>query len=139
MLGLDKLFSKRKLEELVNYTVKSKVFLLGTLVFFFILEYDRAGDVMFYCILGIVIGGILFLHSLVTIISKKKKMGVYCFNIFCSFGFMGSGIGGFFMPKSLEYITMLLLLFFSICFLVSYYLFLKERKNSNQRKINSCK
>lgn len=92
---------------------------------------------MFYCILGIIVGVLLLMHSLFLVFSIKSKIRVVLINILCALGLVGTGIGGFFIPKALDYITIILLLFFSITFLVLYSIFLKERKNSQQRKINS--
>lgn len=94
---------------------------------------------LFYNIAGIILGLLLLLSTCLTFQKRNQPKGNLMVGIIFSLGFIGSGIGGFFTPKNLEYITIILLLFFSIGYLILYYLILKERNHSNQTKINSRK
>lgn len=94
---------------------------------------------MFYNIAGIVLGLLLLLNSYIAFRISKEKLSVLIIGIFFSLGLVGSGIGGFFMPENLSYIPILLLLVFSIGYLIFYYLVLKENKKSQQGKINPRK
>lgn len=94
---------------------------------------------MIYNILGIIIGCFVFLNAIFMMVSKKENVVIYAINIFCSIGFIGTGIGGFFVPKNLDYIPVILLLVFALLFLIQYYLFLKKNKESKQHKITSRK
>lgn len=97
------------------------------------------GDHMLYNILGIIVGSLLLIHSLFLIFSVKPKKVAVALNLTCAAGLIGTGIGGFFIPKALDYIVIILLLFFSIIFLVVYSVFLKERKQPQRREVNSRK
>lgn len=94
---------------------------------------------MFYSILGIGVGSLLLIHSLFLFFSVKPKILVSVVNLICALGLIGTGIGGFFVPKDLDYITIILLLVFSVVFLVLYSIFLNQRKNSQRREVNSSK
>lgn len=94
-------------------------------------------DDMFYNITGIVLGIILFSNSIFLYKNKKEKIYILMVGIVLSLGLLGSGIGGFFMPQDLSYVTIILLLLFCVLYLVFYYVVLKERKDTKQAKINS--
>ncbi|MDE5566371.1 MAG: hypothetical protein K2I77_05235 [Anaeroplasmataceae bacterium] len=94
-------------------------------------------DGMFYNITGIVLGIILLFNSIFLYKNKKEKLYILMIGIVLSLGLLGSGIGGFFMPQNLSYVTIILLLSFCVLYLVFYYVILKDRKNTKQTKINS--
>ncbi|MCM1196668.1 MAG: hypothetical protein NC310_06340 [Roseburia sp.] len=94
---------------------------------------------MIYNILGIIIGIFTFINSIFLIVSKKEKQFVCIINFVLALGFIGTGIGGFFIPEKLEYITIILLLIFAVLFLVQYYVFLKKGQASKNHKITSSK
>lgn len=85
---------------------------------------------MLYNILGIIIGVFILLNSIFLIKSKRINAIVWGINLFCSFGFIATGIGGFFFPESLNYVPIILLFVFSLIFLVQYSIFLKKNKES---------
>ncbi|MDE7384396.1 MAG: hypothetical protein K2M84_01415, partial [Anaeroplasmataceae bacterium] len=60
-------------------------------------------------------------------------------NLILAIGFIGTGIGGFFIPKDLDYITIVLLLIFAVLFLVQYYVFLKKNQTPQKHKVTSSK
>ncbi|MDE6655946.1 MAG: hypothetical protein K2J85_03040, partial [Anaeroplasmataceae bacterium] len=90
-------------------------------------------------ILGIIIGVFVLINSILLIVGKKEKPLVYAINLFCAFGFLATGIGGFFIPEKLDIIPIILLLVFAVIFLVQYYVFLKKNNSSQKHKIHSSK
>ncbi|MDE6241278.1 MAG: hypothetical protein K2M08_02520 [Anaeroplasmataceae bacterium] len=94
---------------------------------------------MIYNILGIIIGIFVLINSILLIVSKKEKQFVCIINLFLAIGFIGTGIGGFFIPKDLDYITIILLFIFAVLFLVQYYVFLKKNQAPQKHKVNSSK
>lgn len=94
---------------------------------------------MFYNIAGIVLGVLLLLNSYIAFKISKEKISVLIIGLTFSLGLIGSGIGGFFISQNLSYVTILLLLVFSIGYLIFYYVVLKEKKKPQQGKVNSRK
>ncbi len=91
---------------------------------------------MFYTIVAIIIGLLIFINSIFLCI-KKEKIVVLIYDIFCGIGLVTSGIGGFFIPKDMEYITILLLLCFSLAYLIFNFILLKKRKKTQTTEQNS--
>ena len=91
---------------------------------------------MFYTIVAIIIGLLIFINSIFLCI-KKEKIVVLIYDIFFGIGLVTSGIGGFFIPKDMEYITILLLLCFSLAYLMFNFILLKKRKKTQTTEQNS--
>lgn len=91
---------------------------------------------MFYTIVAIIIGLLIFINSIFLCI-KKEKIVVLIYDIFCGIGLVTSGIGGFLIPKDMEYITILLLLCFSLAYLIFNFILLKKRKKTQATEQNS--
>ena len=94
---------------------------------------------MIYNILGVIIGVFVLINSIFLIIGKKERVLVYGINLFCALGFLGTGIGGFFIPKNLELLPIILLLIFAVIFLVQYYVLLKKSQTPKNHKVASRK
>ncbi len=99
----------------------------------------KDGDFMVYNILGIIIGILALLNSILFLVGKKGNVYLYVIDILCSFGFIITGISGFFIPKAWDMIPVILLLVFAILYLVVNYILLKKRKNSQTHKQQSTK
>lgn len=94
---------------------------------------------MIYNILGILIGVFVFINSILLAVSKKEKQFVCILNFILAIGFIGTGVGGFFIPEKFDYIPIILLLIFAVLFLVQYYVFLKKSQTSKNHKVTSRK
>lgn len=94
---------------------------------------------MIYNILGILIGVFVLINSILLTLGKKEKQFVCIINFILALGFIGAGVGGFFIPEKLDYITITLLLIFAVLFLVQYYVFLKKSQTTKNHKVTSRK
>ncbi len=94
---------------------------------------------MVYSILGILVGILTIIQVIFMAIGKKERFCLIAVYIVCGLGFTGSGIGSFFIPKDVDYIPILCLLFFAILYLAITYIILKKRKTAQQHKIRSGK
>ncbi|MBQ9124170.1 MAG: hypothetical protein IJY14_00625 [Acholeplasmatales bacterium] len=90
------------------------------------LTYLISSNTIFYNIVSILIGLILIAHSISSLKKNKKLFGIL--TIIHSLLFIGFGIGGFFLPKGYEVITILAMLAFCITMVLSILLFNKKEK-----------
>lgn len=81
---------------------------------------------MFYFLSGIVIGLILTASSIYLLMTKKNDLVSNLIYLGCGLGYIGTGIGGFFINKDLEFIIILLLTLFSAIAVLWYYVFNKK-------------
>lgn len=84
---------------------------------------------MFYYVSGIIIGFILVASSIYLLITKKNDFKSNIVYLLCGLGYIGTGIGGFFIDKKLEFIIILLLTLFSAITIIWYYIFNKRPNN----------
>lgn len=93
---------------------------------------------MLYNILSIIISVFLILNLILSFVHKKKEsLIVVIINTLAAIGFLGMGIGGFFVPKKFEYITILVLLGLSVFYLVFFFIQSKKGKKPQETKKNS--
>lgn len=93
---------------------------------------------MIFNIFGIHVGVLTLIQSIYMIIEKKERLPMLMIYVVCGLGFIGLGIGGFFIPKNLDYLTVVSLLCFAILYLGITY-FSKKRKTAQQHKVASGK
>ena len=72
---------------------------------------------IFYNIVSIVVGIILIGFGIVQIIKKVRSIGII--SIIHGLLFIGSGIGGFFLPKNYEFISILAMLALAVTMILS--------------------
>lgn len=88
---------------------------------------------MFYGITAIILGIILIYQAFILWKSKDSNIQlVLC--IICGLGFIGSGVTFFVIPKDLEYVSILLLLFFCVVYVVVYFILKQKQKRPRQTK-----
>lgn len=93
------------------------------------------GDCMLYNILAIIIGIFLILNLIFSFVnSKKERFSILLINLITSLCFFGMGIGGFFVPKDYEYVTILVLLVLSVFYLMLFFVQSKKSKKSQETK-----
>lgn len=90
---------------------------------------------MFYNLSAIVIGLLLFFSAYSFYKAKTSNLMIVT-SLICASGFLSSGIVGFMVPDNLSYIVILIMLVFSIIYLVAYIIFKKRLKRQEVEKEN---
>lgn len=107
---------------------------------FLLYDYNKGGvSQMIYSILGCIIGVFSLINTAIMFFAKKEKIWIAVLNLFCSIGFIGMGITGFCIPEKYNIIPIILLLVFSVVYLVLNTVVLNKRKAPQTGKTNSCK
>ena len=89
---------------------------------------------MFYYISGIVVGVLILINTFMSLKRKDEKLLTIILSFVASIGLISSGVIGFILPSNLEFISILLLAFFALGFLLYYYFLKKAQKSKATKK-----